>query len=564
MALAERLPRFLTLRGWGLAAAGILSLLGAQFLGRRDLLYLGILLVLLPLVSVLVLRLVKPRFTVHRTFAPQSMETGSTTTVTLSVASDSPLGGSVVMRELLPHRFGDAPEFHFPAAHPTPSGVSLYEYRLRSTARGVYDVGPVTAGFTDPFGLGISRHTLGGTDRLVVTPSPLNLPSSPLTGVRGTEGHAVARRNANPSDDDVMTREYRHGDPMRRVHWAATARHNELMVRQEESVTMPEATLILDQRQTSYGSGFLSAFGNPDDDGGMLSSPTFEWAVVGAVSIAAHLLERNYSLRFLDETGAPALRRSVSAPWPEDEEFSGQAGLHGISHGLAALELVPDPSKRPTASRKRPSAPVPPVRSSSASVRSSSGGSASGGSHLVQRNGHGSGALPFGDPMLDKLAGLKNRGPLIALLGAISEAEARDLGPASEYGSQSFAMLVSERPRDLHGVMDILRGAGWHVVAVNPNASVAAAWAHFDPAPVGATSSTAKTTLAPGTVGSGAGGAGSGRSAGSPGAGGAAASVASGRSAGSAASGRSAGAPGSGRSADSPGASGSVISGGRT
>lgn len=553
MALAERLPRFLTPRGWGLAAAGILSLLGAQFLGRRDLLYLGILLVLLPLVSVLVLRLVKPRFTVHRTFAPQSMETGSTTTVRLSVASDSPLGGSVVMRELLPHRFGDAPEFHFPAAHPTPSGVSLYEYRLRSTARGVYDVGPVTAGFTDPFGLGISRHTLGGTDRLVVTPSPLDLPSSPLTGVRGTEGHAVTRRNANPSDDDVMTREYRHGDPMRRVHWAATARHNELMVRQEESVTMPEATLILDQRQTSYGSGFLSAFGNPEDDGGMLSFPTFEWAVVGAVSIAAHLLERNYSLRFLDETGAPALRRSVSAPWPEDEEFSGQAGLHGISHGLAALELVPDPNKRPTASRKRPSAPVPPVRSSSASVRSSSRGSASGGSHAVQRTGHG--PLPFGDPMLDKLAGLKNRGPLIALLGAISEAEARDLGPASEYGSQSFAMLVSERPRDLHGVMDILRGAGWHVVAVNPNASVAAAWAHFDPAPVGATSSTAKTTLSPGTVGPSAGGAG-----------GSAGSVASGRSAGAggsagtAASGRSAGAGGSAGA----GAPGSVISGGRT
>ncbi|MFP5367499.1 MAG: DUF58 domain-containing protein, partial [Actinomycetes bacterium] len=366
---------------------------------------------------------------------------------------------------------------------------------------------------------------------------------------------------------------YRHGDPMRRVHWAATARHNELMVRQEESVTMPEATLILDQRQTSYGSGFLSAFGNPDDDGGMLSSPTFEWAVVGAVSIAAHLLERNYSLRFLDETGAPALRRSVSAPWPEDEEFSGQAGLHGISHGLAALELVPDPSKRPTASRKRPSAPGPPVRSSSAPVRSSSGRSASGGSHLVQRNGHGSGALPFGDPMLDKLAGLKNRGPLIALLGAISEAEARDLGPASEYGSQSFAILVSERPRDLHGVMDILRGAGRHVVAVNPNASVAAAWAHFDPAPVGATSSTAKTTLAPGTVGSGAAGSAgsvaSGHSvgfagaAGTTGSAGSAGSVASGRSAGSAASGRSAGAPGSGRSADSPGASGSVISGGR-
>lgn len=497
MALVERLPRILTARGWGLAATGVLSLLFAQFLGRRDLLYLGILLVLLPLMSVLVLRLVKPRFTVHRTFAPQSMETGFTTTVTLSVASDGPLGGSVVMREQLPQRFGDAPEFHFPARHPTPSGVSLYEYRLRSAARGVYDVGPVTAGFTDPFGLGVSRHTLGGTDRLVVTPSPLDLPSSPLTGVRGTDGNAVTRRNANPSDDDVMTREYRHGDPMRRVHWAATARHNELMVRQEESVTTPEATLILDQRQASYGSGFLSAFGAGDDaDSGMLSSPTFEWSVVAAVSVAAHLLERSYSLRFVDETGAPALRRSVSAPFPEDEEFSGQAGLHGIAQGLAALELLPDPTKRPASSQRRPG-----VSQMGRSVP------ARPGSHVVRRAGNGGSSpsvAPFGDPMLDKLAGLKNRGPLIALLGAITEAEARDLGPAAEYGSQSFAILVSERPRDLHHVMDILRGAGWHVVAVTPNASVATAWAYFDTPPATVTSSTAKTTLPSSTVGTGA------------------------------------------------------------
>ncbi|GAA2176716.1 DUF58 domain-containing protein [Arthrobacter parietis] len=491
MSLVERLPRVLTARGWGLAAAGVLSLLFAQFLGRRDLLYLGILLVLLPLASVLVLHLVKPRFTVHRTFAPQSMETGFTTTVTLSVASDGPLGGSVVMREQLPQRFGDAPEFHFPARHPTPSGVSLYEYRLRSAARGVYDVGPVTAGFTDPFGLGISRHTLGGTDRLVVTPSPLDLPHSPLTGVRGTDGNAVTRRNANPSDDDVMTREYRHGDPMRRVHWAATARHNELMVRQEESVTTPEATLILDQRQASYGSGFLSAFGgDPDTDSSMLSSPTFEWAVVAAVSISAHLLERSYALRFVDETGAPALQRSVSAPWPGDEEFSGPAGLHGIAQGLAALELLPDPAKRSTSSQKRRS-----VADRSVSARSVSARSVSARSVAARSVADRSSAVPFGDPMLDKLAGLKNRGPLIALLGAITEDEARDVGQAAEYGSQSLAILVSERPRDLHSVMDILRSAGWHVVAVTPNASVATAWAHLDTPPATVTSSTAKTTL---------------------------------------------------------------------
>ncbi|MHA7155915.1 DUF58 domain-containing protein [Arthrobacter sp. TMN-50] len=470
MRLLARLPsRILTPRGWGLVITGVVALLFAQFLGRRDLLYVGVLLVCLPLLSVLMLRLIKPRFTVGREFAPHTMETGFTSTVTLSVASSGPVSGSVVMHELLPSRFGDSPEFHFPSRHPT-RGASYYEYRLRSSSRGVYDVGPVTAAFTDPFGLGTSRHTLGGTNRLVVTPASLDLPHSLLTGARGADGFAVTRRNANPSDDDVMTREYRAGDPMRRVHWAATARHNELMVRQEESVTTPEATLILDRRQTRYNSGFSGAFGADRGEEGtsLLSAPGFEWAVIAAMSITAHLLERNYALRFVDETGAPALRSSVSAPWPEEEEHAGMTGIHNVAEGLAALELLPDPSKRTTPRRQ----PRPGKTAEAAATRNA----------------------PFGDPMIDKLATYKFRGPLVAVLGAITAGEARDLAGAAEYGSASFAILIADRPRDLQPVMDILRGVGWHAVAVSPTADLRAAWTYFD-SRSGASTSTVKTTV---------------------------------------------------------------------
>lgn len=477
MQLLERLPtKVLTLRGWGLIAFGVLALLFAQFLGRRDLLYLGILLLALPLLAVLVLRLIKPGFTVERTFSPQTVETGTTTTVRLAVRSSGSSGGVVTMQERLPARFGDAPGFHFPSRHPTPSGTSLYEYRLRSSARGVYDVGPVTAGFTDPFGLGKSRHTLGATDRLLVSPAPLELPQSPLTGSRGTDGNAVTRRRANPSDDDVMTREYRHGDPMRRVHWAATARHSELMVRQEESVTTPEATLILDQRQGSFSSNFLAAFGyERDPDGsGLLTAPAFEWAVTAVMSISAHLLERSYVLRFLDQNADPALRRSPSAPWPDDDEYLGQAGIQNIAEGLAALQLVPDPKRSGTAGR-----PFKPRTTA-----------AGGSAHSV----HSAHAGAFGDPMMDKLAGYRHHGPLIAVLGTLTPGEARSLALASEFGSSSFAMLVSDRPQEAHPVMEILRGSGWNAVAVSPSASLASAWASSD-SPVAATTSTAKTTL---------------------------------------------------------------------
>ena len=58
----------------------------AQVMGRRDLLTLGILLIVLPLVSLAGIRVLKPRFQVYREFNPSSVETASTTTVRLAVA----------------------------------------------------------------------------------------------------------------------------------------------------------------------------------------------------------------------------------------------------------------------------------------------------------------------------------------------------------------------------------------------------------------------------------------------------------------------------------------------
>ena len=340
MALLDRLPRHLfTSRGWGLLAAGTLSLLCAQVMGRRDLLGLGVLLVVLPLISLAGIRLVKPRFRVYREFSPATVETASATTVRLAVARTGPEAGRIIMEERLPSRFGESPAFRFPSRSAS-GGTSRYEYRLRSGKRGQFTIGPVTAEFTDPFGLSLHRHTIDDGDTLTVTPAAVELPVTGLAGARGNDGITATRIRANPSDDDVMTREYRHGDPMRRVHWPATARHGALMVRQEESVTTPEATIILDQRFGAHSSGFGSVFSGSGDDGNeLVTSDTFEWAVTAAMSVSAHLSERNYSLRFLDAAGDPAFHRSPSAPEPDCEEYSGAAGLQSIAESLAAIQL---------------------------------------------------------------------------------------------------------------------------------------------------------------------------------------------------------------------------------
>lgn len=487
MALRDRFPgHIFSTRGWGLLGAGALSLLAAQIMGRRDLLALAVLLLVLPLLSLAGTRVLKPRFRVYREFSPSPVETSARTTVRLAVARTGAGTGHAIMEEHLPARLGESPVFRFPA-RTSAGGTSRYEYHVRSAKRGQFLIGPVTAEFSDPFGLSFNRHAIDDGDLLTVTPAAVELPGTGLAGARGHDGVTATRVRANPSDDDVMTREYRHGDPMRRVHWAATARHGSLMVRQEESVTTPEATIILDQRLAAYphgvsGHGAFSSGAGPgataDGDGHeLLTCDAFEWAVTAAMSIAAHLAERNYSLRFLDSAGAPAFRHSPSAPDPEAEEYTGASGLQCIAESLAAIQLTGPHS----AYRGR--APQPGRRPGPAA----NGAAVPGAESSRSRGVAGTATAPpaFDDTLMDKLSAHRLRGPILAVLGRLTPAEARALSPAAGFGANAFALLVTDQATtsgEVPEVLEALRLGGWRAVAVSARSPLAAAWAAFDEA----------------------------------------------------------------------------------
>jgi hypothetical protein len=225
------------------------------------------------------------------------------------------------------------------------------------------------------------------------------------------------------------------------------------MVRQEESVTTPEATIILDQRYGAHSAGFGAVFSGQGDDGSdLVTSDTFEWAVTAAMSVSAHLSERNYALRFLDPAGDPAFHRSPSAPEPDCEEYSGAAGLQSIAESLAAIQL---------------SGPHHIRREHETSLREHAGGGDSGQS-------------VFDDRLIDKLAAHRMRGPVLAVLGRISLAEARALAPAAGYAANAFAILISDRPAESAEVLEALRLGGWRAVAVDAATSLPAAWTYFD------------------------------------------------------------------------------------
>ena len=53
-------------------------------------------------------------------------------------------------------------------------------------------------------------------------------------------------------EDDQTVREYRDGDDLRRIHWPATARTGELMVRQEDRPAKRRAVVVLDSRSSGH------------------------------------------------------------------------------------------------------------------------------------------------------------------------------------------------------------------------------------------------------------------------------------------------------------------------
>ena len=331
-----------TRRGVAFLVASIVSSITAYGAGLPELLYVAILLAALPIGALLFVWFARPRLTVTRSFSPHILEAGSSATATLHVGNRE-LRPSTRSRwrDTLPWHPGATPPADLPALQPR--GIRFagrgntvdVRYELRPPRRGVFPVGPLVVDVVDAFGLASSSLATGATQSIVVTPEVIALPTTGLaTSVGDGEARLVQRRSAG-EEDDTITREYRTGDAMRRVHWRATARHGDLMVRQEEQRNRPEARIVVDTRR----SGFRDSGSDEADDSP--ESQSFEWVVRMLASVTTHLRREGFAVRIV-ETGSPqlaALGRDRQRAWG-DEEFL-------VS--LASFALVDD--SHPHASR---------------------------------------------------------------------------------------------------------------------------------------------------------------------------------------------------------------------
>lgn len=341
---------------------GVLLAAAAFVFGRSELLALGGFLVALPLVAY-VLRLIwRPRLEAERTIYPTTLAVGDRMRVVTEVRNRSWIA-------LEPSSYLDL----LPGAEPSSVGGVLpaigsrlnrnedkrrrrVAYGVDSMRRGVHEVGPL---FFDNFdGLGLTRRVLKIDDAVEVEVWPRVVELPAMSVPSGKSGGEVEAGVAQSGDsDDVLTRDYRRGDPLRRIHWRATAHAGELRVRQEEHHAEDTSVVILDASGAPEAEEPKAPLTIID----LMNEPTAKATAVDgefelAVSLAASVLARFHRFGYeteLFETHADLEGDTESTRTPSEEALEGvmrrlmltQPDAPGAERRQACAEVVDDISR---------------------------------------------------------------------------------------------------------------------------------------------------------------------------------------------------------------------------
>jgi uncharacterized protein (DUF58 family) len=266
----------LTRRGWSLFGGALGLVVGRFLLGMVEMLALGIGASALLAGAVIWLRLrPAPRVAVSRRVHPDRLHVGSDGRIDI-VVENLGTGPTPLLRATdWFDRRRRAARFLVPPLAPGTRGQAAY--RIPTRRRGRYVVGPLVLSETDPFGL--ARRVLpgAGETELVVRPRVHDIVAPLAAGSRmAADGEARGTEvlASDLGDEFLMLREYEQGDDLRRVHWRATARAGELMIRHDEARWRSRAAVILDVGAVAH------------------EGASFELAVEATASVVARLVRQ--------------------------------------------------------------------------------------------------------------------------------------------------------------------------------------------------------------------------------------------------------------------------------
>lgn len=281
--------RTLTRRGRALVAIGLLCVIAGWGFGQSTALAVGALLLLVPAFGVVSVRRSRFALGAVRTVSPAQFPVGSDAEVVLTIENASRLAsGVLLLQDKVPDAFSEASRVLLDRI--PPNAQRSERYRIVGIQRGRARIGPLAVTVTDPFGTAALPRQFTETNTVLVTPHIVSLGEAGSSLSPGGRGQTLFRSLAARGDDDVLPREHRAGDDMRRIHWRATAKHGDLMVRREEQAWHSSMVVILDNRSAAHA--------------GTGASSTFEWAVSAAASVAMHYVQLGWRVTVVTASGA--------------------------------------------------------------------------------------------------------------------------------------------------------------------------------------------------------------------------------------------------------------------
>jgi uncharacterized protein (DUF58 family) len=287
-----------TRQGWTIAVAAVAAIVIGRVFGIVELFVIGAGLAVTLGLAVLVVRLHRPQLAITRWAHPSVLTVGDIGRVDLLIENRA---GIRSPRVDLTEPVGTSNTAHMTIAPLRAGDQVTAGYRVPANRRGVLQVGPAELERRDLLGLASFNRIAIGATELTVAPQTFELPMPALGhGVLGRHLLALSQR-VGPGEFHSL-RDYIVGDEPRSIHWRASARSEELKVRQHEAQGVRRCIIVLDRDGDAYPAPVTEA-----------DADVFERAITAAGSLVLSADRVGLTTRFVTGGGVDLRGPDVAA-----------------------------------------------------------------------------------------------------------------------------------------------------------------------------------------------------------------------------------------------------------
>jgi len=276
----------LTRHGVGALVAGTASLIIARIFAVLELFIIGVAFFVAPLIALLFVVIRRPRVEAVRWIHPSVLVAGDTGRVDLHIRHLGRVRSTAFELSETVRRSGSPEhEARLPVGSLAAGARSSTGYQLPTSVRGIVELGPLAVETHDPLGMAATSTVVVGVDEVAVAPRAYLLEMPQLgQGILGNHLLNMARR-LGPGEFHGL-REYVDGDEPRSIHWKASARSENLLVKEHTVEGLKKCTIMLDALDTSY-----------------LDDASFERSITAAASLVHSADRAGLTTRFITGGG---------------------------------------------------------------------------------------------------------------------------------------------------------------------------------------------------------------------------------------------------------------------